>query len=226
MFGNTDRKLTLALEKPGSAPAPKLQLSLTKGGVFTAEVWWDCDPAHADDVDVHGLGCADNGEGAKVTSLDRVLSTYNTKKMNPRGGVLQNNPDGSFSALGGALTHSGDKRVQKNTERITIDTSLLPSDVNEIPLIATVHRADHGEEHEADHDSDEESAFADIEVVEVTIRNEGGQVLATYVLSDEFGEFDVVQLGSIMLSDDGIAEYAPVGRGFNGDFNDVLGFFS
>ncbi len=214
--------LTLPLEKPkpGLPPAPRLQLSLAKGGVFTIEVFWDCDPAHADDADVHALACT-NG---KVTGFDRVLSTYNTKKMNPNG-VIQNNPDGTFDILGGAMTHSGDKRVQNNTEVVKVDTSRLPDDIDEIPLIVTVHRADHGSEHESEHESEDEAAFADIEVVKVTIKDAGGQVLGTYVLSDEFGEDDVVQVGTVMITDK-VSEYAPVGRGFSGDFNDVLAVFS
>ena len=39
------------------------------------------------------------------------------------------------------------------------------------------------------------------------------------------GEFNVVQLGSVMLSANGGWEYVPVGVGFQGDFNDVLGSF-
>ena len=65
-----------------------------------------------------------------------------------------------------------------------------------------------------------------IEVCTVTISDEGGKELAAYKLSDEFGDFNVVQLGSIMLADDGSWVYAPVGRGFTGTINDVLSQFS
>jgi tellurium resistance protein TerD len=190
------------------------------------KIAWECEADHQDDVDVHALEASNSGNGARVTSLESVLSTYNTKKMNPRGGVLPNNADGSFATPSGGLQHSGDIRVQGNSETIIIDGSRLPSGVNEIPLFATVHRADHGEEHEADHDSDEEAAFADIEVCTVTITDDGGKALAAYKLSDEFGDFNVVQLGSVMLGDDGAWVYAPVGRGFTGTINDVLAHFS
>jgi tellurium resistance protein TerD len=218
--------LTLTLEKPGIAAPKKLQLSLNKGARFMVKIAWECEADHQDDVDVHALEASNSGNGARVTSLESVLSTYNTKKMNPRGGVLPNNADGSFSTPSGGLQHSGDIRVQGNSETITIDGSRLPSGINEIPLFATVHRADHGEEHEADHDSDEEAAFADIEVCTVTISDESGKQLAAYKLSDEFGDFNVVQLGSVMLGDDGAWAYAPVGRGFTGTINDVLAHFS
>ena len=216
--------LTLSLEKPG-ADAPKLRLSLNKGARFTAKVEWQCDGDHADDVDVHALEARNTGSGAKVTALDQVLSTYNTKRMNPQGGALPNNADGSFQTPGGGLVHSGDKRVQNNTESIVIDGSKLPDGVNEIPIFVTVHEAGHGAGHETDHDSAEEAAFGDIDVCTITLSDETGKELGAYKLSDEFKEFNVVQLGSVLLGDSGW-EYAAVGRGFNGNFNDVIAHFS
>ncbi len=216
--------LTLSLQKPG-ADAPKLRLSLNKGARFTAKVEWQCDADHADDVDVHALEARNAGNGAKVTSLDQVLSTYNTKRMNPQGGALPTNPDGSFQTPGGGLVHSGDKRVQNNTESIVIDGSKLPAGVNEIPIFVTVHEAEHGTGHEAGGDAEEEAAFGDIDVCTITLSDETGKELGAYKLSDEFKEFNVVQLGSVLLGDSGW-EYAPVGRGFNGNFNDVIAHFS
>lgn len=218
--------LTLSLEKPGVKAPKKLQLSLNKGARFTVKIAWECEADHQDDVDVHALEASNSGSGARVTKLESILSTYNTRKMNPKGGVLPTNPDGSFATPSGGLSHSGDIRVQGNYETITIDGSRIPDGVNEIPLFATVHKADHGDEHEADHDSDEEAAFADIEICTVTIAGEDGKELGYYKLSDEFGEFNVVQLGSIMLTESGSWEYAPVGRGFTGTINDVLAQFS
>lgn len=216
--------LTLNLEKPG-VPAPKsLKLSLQKGAVFTATIFWDCHPAHKDDLDVHAFEAVNNGSGAKVWGLAGVLSTYNTKKMS-RLGALPVNADGSFATPSGGLTHSVDVRIQGSSEVITIDGSKLPAGVNEVPLIATVHEADHGAGHEGGHEGEEEAAFADIEICTVTIADQRGTVLGSYTLSKEFGEFNVVQLGSIMYGDEGWV-YVPVGRGFTGDLNDVLAHFS
>ena len=216
--------LTLPLEKPGAAPS-KLRLSLNKGARFTVEVRWECDADHADDVDVHALEGVNDGFGAKVTELTAVLSTYNTTRMNPRGGVLRTNADGSFQTPGGGLTHSGDMRVQNNSESIVIDGSKLPIGVNEIPILVTVHEADHGEDHDGGEEDEDEPAFGDIDLCVITLTDDAGRELATYQLSSEFKEFNVVQLGSILLGPDGW-EYAAVGRGFNGDFNDVLAHFS
>lgn len=217
--------LTLSLDKPGAKPAQKLQLSLNKGASFTVTVAWKCNAQHEDDVDIHALEARNDGGGAKVTALEQILSTYNTTRMSPRTGVLTSAVDGSFATSSGALRHSGDIRVQGNSETIVIDGSKLPAGVNEIPLFATVHKAEHGREHEGGTESEEEAAFADIEVCTVTITDEGGQELGAYQLSKEFGEFNVVQLGSVMHGDGGW-EYAPVGRGFTGTINDVLSHFS
>lgn len=217
--------LTLTLDKPGAAPARKLQLSLNKGASFRVTVAWKCDAQHQDDVDIHALETRNEGGGAKVLTLEQVLSTYNTTRMSPKTGVLATAEDGSFATPSGGLRHSGDIRVQGNTEAIVIDGSKLPEGVNEIPLFATVHKAEHGQGHEEGAASEEEAAFADIDVCTVTIADESGRELGAYQLSKEFGEFNVVQLGSIMHSDNGW-EYAPVGRGFTGTFNDVLSHFS
>ena len=143
-----------------------------------------------------------------------------------RSGVLKNNADGSFATPSGGLSHSGDIRKQgQQAEILVIDGSKVPPEVNEIPLFATVHKADHGEEHEEEHEDEDEAAFADIDVCIVTISDESGRVLGKYKLSDEFGEFNVVQLGSVMLNGNGGWEYVPVGVGFKGDFNEALGNF-
>lgn len=216
--------LTLSLEKPGAAPAKKLQLSLSKGSRFKVEVTWECDASHQDDVDIHGFEARNDGNGAKVSALEHILSTYNTKKMSPRSGVLPANPDGSFSTPSGGLTHSGDIRVQGNVESIVIDGSKIPTGINEIPLFATVHKAEHGSEHESGDASEVEAAFADIERCTIIISGEDGNELGSYQLSEEFGDFNVVQLGSVMFDGSGW-QYAPVGRGFTGTINDVLGHF-
>lgn len=216
--------LTLSLAKPGETSS-KLKLSLNKGARFTARVEWQCDAGHRDDVDVHALEARNDGNGAKVADLASVLSTYNTRRMNPSDGTLPTAPDGSFQTPSGGLAHSGDKRVQKNSETVVIDGSKLPTGVNEIPIFVTVHEAEHGGAHETEHGSSEEAAFGDIDVCTITLLDDSGKELGAYKLSDEFKEFNVVQLGSVLLGDKGW-EYAAVGRGFNGNFNDVLGHFS
>lgn len=217
--------LTLALEKPG-VNAPKLSLSLTKGARFTVTVAWSCNADHQDDIDIHALAAVNDGAGARVTSLQDVLSTYNTTRMNPQGGALPTNPDGSFQTSDGGLIHTGDKRIQNSTESIVIDGSKLRAGVNEVPIFATVHEADHGGQHADEADEDEEgAAFGDIDLCTITLTDSAGRELGAYKLSDEFRQFNAVQLGSVMLGPKGW-EFAAVGRGFNGTLNDILAHFS
>ncbi|MBF6599102.1 MAG: TerD family protein [Dehalococcoidia bacterium] len=204
--------LTLALEKPGET-TPKLRLSLSKGERFHVTVGWRCGHTHIHDVDVHALEARNAGAGAKVSRLESILSTYNTKLMNPQGGVLVNNSDGSFATPEGAVTHSPDVREQGSEETITIDGSRLPEGVNEIPIFVTIHS------------NGEAETFDEIEQAGITIADDAGKELGAYQLSSEFKEFNVVQFGSIILGEQGW-EYAPVGRGFVGTFNDVLAQFS
>ncbi len=214
--------LTLSLEKPGAA-TPKLALSLNKGAQFTVKVEWSCNDAHQDDVDVHALAARNDGNGAKVADLGSVLSTYNTKRMNPAGGALATNPDGSFQTPDGGLVHSGDMRVQNNFESIVIDGSKLGEAINEIPIFVTVHKAGViGRQRTAE---DDEPGFADVDVCTITLTDTDGKELGAYLLSDEFKEFNAVQLGSILRGPNGW-EYAAVGRGFNGTLNDILAHFS
>ncbi len=204
--------LTLSLEKPG-APASKLRLSLTKSSRFTVTLAWKCEHAHVHDVDVHALEARNSGDGAKVGGLEGILSTYNTKLMNPKGGVLETRPDGSFATPSGALLHSPDIREQGSSESIVVDGSRIPAGVNEIPIFVTIHSRG------------ERETFEEVMDARISIADDSGTELGAYQLSDEFKEFNVVQFGSLLLGDD-VWEYAPVGRGFVGDLNDVLAQFS
>lgn len=204
--------LTLALEKPG-AGVEKLHLSLSKGARFTVNVEWECHHAHVHDVDVHALEARNAGSGAKVSRLESVLSTYNTTLMNPSAGLLPPAPDGSFATPGGGLTHSVDRREQGSSETIVIDGSRLAEGVNEIPIFVTIHS------------KGEVEKFEEIERASISISDDAGKEMGAYLLSDEFKDFNVVQFGSVIFGEKGW-EYAPVGRGFVGDFNDVLAQFS
>ena len=202
--------LSLSLSKPGDAPVSKLKLNLSKGAKFFVELLWDSE----EDLDAHALLATNSGSGAKVTQMTQVLSTYNAKKTNPDG-VLENNADLSFSTPEGALTHSGDIKVGKPEgveEMITIDTSKIPSTVNEIPIFVTIHPAG-------------KTKFREVTNAGIRIKDDSGKVLGEYLLTNEFAEFDCVQMGSVEL-ENGQWVYAPVGSGFNGDFNVILGYFS
>lgn len=200
----------MKLHKPGDN-VPKLSLSLKKASIFNIELSWDSTA----DVDAHALLATNHGSGAKVTTFDQVLSTYNAKKTNPDG-TLITNPDGSFSTPCGSLTHSGDSRdgtSQDVDESIRIDGSKIKNGENEILIFVTIH-APHG------------TKFSQVKDAKITIKDDAHKILCEYKLSSEFSSFDAVQMGSIILTGDGAFQFYPVGVGFNGDFNTILSNFS
>lgn len=202
--------LVLALQKPGEA-APKLSLNLAKPARFSVELFWDS----PHDLDAHALLATNPGQGgAKVSSFDHILSTYNAKKTNPNGTLLTL-ADGRFSTPDGSLTHSGDARTGISSdvdEILSIDGAKIPEGVNEIPIFVTIHPTT-------------STTFASVRSAGIRIKNEQGSVLGDYQLSNQFSAFDAVQMGSLLLGPKGW-EYLAVGSGFNGDFNFILSHFS
>lgn len=201
--------LELKLAKPGDA-APKLSLNLSKPARFKVELYWDS----PHDLDSHALLATNQGQGAKVTSFDQVLSTYNATRTNPQG-ALVTQPDGSFSTPEGGISHSGDARsgVHREVDEVlSIDGARIAAGVNEIPIFVTIHAAG-------------AATFATVKQAGIRIKNDQGQVLGEYQLSQEFAQFNAVQMGSLMLDASGW-HYLAAGSGFNGDFNFILSHFS
>src|SRR5574343_961871 len=97
--------LVLSLTKEGDAPK-KLSLNLRKEDRFTIRLSWE----GANDLDLHALVCVNTGNGAKASSLDDILSTYNVARRidGQMVGTLPIAADGTFSVHGGALVHSAD----------------------------------------------------------------------------------------------------------------------
>lgn len=206
-------KLTLTLTKAGDAPKPHLVLNISKPSKFTVELSWDS----TEDLDAHALLAKNSGSGAKITDMSQVLSTFNTG-IPLTDGTSKTRVAGDkrpFQTPEGALQHSGDARSGVGAdvdEIITVNGSLIPDGVNEIPIFVTIYPGG-------------SSTFAHVKEASIRIKNDQGTVLAEYKLSDEFGAFDAVQMGSLILGDNGWS-YAPVGSGFNGDLNTILASFS
>lgn len=209
--------LQLNLLKAGE-DAPKLALSLDKGEMFKVRLSWDGDT----DLDLHALVAVNAGNGAKVSSFDDILSTYNVKRT-IRGqvvGTLTKKADGSFEVHDGALVHSPDALDGNATDGddeyvIVHPDRLAPPAVGaiEIPLVAMIHPQSAGK------------AFRLVKNAKVVVENSQGQELLNVSLSDQFGEFVGVQMGSIMIEPSG-SSFVAIGVGFNSDFNQVLGHFS
>lgn len=208
--------LQLNLTKPGDT-VQKLSLNLSKGDRFKVRLAWDGDV----DLDLHALVAVNAGQGAKVSSFEDLLSCYNVKRVvrGEESGYLPLAADKSFSVHNGALVHSPDAtdgHSDGDDEFVTIrpDSLAKPSHgILEIPLVATIHPQNTGKK------------FRDVKNAHVYVEDSNGKLLLDVSLSQQFGEFVGVQMGSIMVEANGSSFYA-VGSGFNGDFNSVLGAFS
>lgn len=204
--------LKLELTKPGEV-APKLKLNLSKPSRFSVELWWDSEQ----DLDGHALLCRNDGAGAKVIGMEGLLSTYNTGLPLADGSAAsrQSGDSRPFKTPCGSLTHSGDARtgVDKDIDEvITIDGAAIPQGVNEIPIFVTIHPSGN-------------STFAQVKRAGCSIKNDQGVSLGEFELSNQFGQFDVVQMGTLVLGDSGW-EYIAAGSGLNGDLNTILEHFS
>lgn len=208
--------LQLNLTKPGDT-APKLSLNLSKGERFKVRLTWDGET----DLDLHALVAINTGAGAKVSSFEDILSPYNVQRV-VRGqatGTLPLAADKTFSVHNGAVIHSPDATdgfKDGDDEWVSIrPDSLMPPAVGaiEIPLVAMIHPQSAGKK------------FHDVKNARVAIENAAGQELLNVSLSNQFGEFMGVQMGSIMIDAAG-SSFVAVGVGFNTDFNQVLAHFS
>jgi tellurium resistance protein TerD len=209
--------LVLNLSKAGDRAPQKLSLNLTKAERFKVRLAWEGQT----DLDLHAIVCANHGDGAKASSLEDILSAYNLRRRigGSEVGVLDKRADGSFAVHDGALVHSPDAidgDQLEVDEWIEVDPARLapaPGAAIEIPLLAMIHQKTVARR------------FRDVSNAWVSIENASGKELMNARLSMQFGEFVGVQMGSIMIDDEG-THFAPVGVGFNGDFNSVLEHFS
>lgn len=203
----------LSLVKEGEQK-PKLTLNLAKTARFSVELFWES----SHDLDGHALlATNNNGAGAKVTSMDQVLSTYNSNLPLADGSSATRTPGDKrpFTTRCKSLHHSGDARTGIGAavdEIISIDGAAIPAGVNELPIFVTIHPS-------------KSAKFSQVTDAGIRIKDDSGKVLGEYQLSNQFGEFDAVQMGSLILNSNGW-EYAAAGSGFNGDFNTILEYFS
>jgi tellurium resistance protein TerD len=204
--------------KPGDA-GQKLSLNLTKSQPFKMVLSWD----EGMDLDLHVLRCVNTGSGAKATTMEDVLSTYNVERHVRINGVMETvgtikkNADGTFAVYGGAMVHSKDAEdgsAEDVDEWVKIYPEKLPrvtDGVVELPLLAMIHQ--------------QNKHFADVKNPKLVVFDMAGAPLLQINLSQEFGQYNGVHAGSIVITDQG-AEFHSFGSGFNSDFNEMLGNFS
>jgi tellurium resistance protein TerD len=213
--------LTLTLTKPGES-AQKLSLNLSKNEIFRVTLSWDERGSEKTDIDLHAIVGVNTGQGAKASALDDILSAYNVRRKigGQETGILDRKADGTFEIHNGALVHSPDALdglQDGDDEWIRIDPSKLTRpDAGhiEIPLIALIHNAQ------------STRRFRNVANAQVVVTNSSGKEMLRATLSDQFGDFAGVQMGSIIIEPNGVAVFHAVGVGFNGDFNTVLETFS
>jgi tellurium resistance protein TerD len=195
----------------------KFSLNLKKDEKFTVILKWTGDT----DLDSHALLCRNGGSGGKISTFEDILSTYNVKRQigGQVVGTLDKDTNGNFEIYGGALVHTADLTgaADEEVETIVINPAKLPTmtpgSAYEIPIIAMIHPQSGAKK------------FKDVQNASVVILDDIGGEIMKATLSNEFGEFIGVQMGSIIIDSTG-THFEAVGVGFNEDFNGVLGYFS
>lgn len=208
--------LTVNLAKPSDAPK-KLMLNLKKNESFLVRLAWDCQS----DLDLHALVAVNQGAGARISEFEDILSVYNVQRTvrGQKEGYLPLAADKTFSVHGGALLHSPDatdgQLSDEDDEWVRIFPSKLQLPANgylEIVLVAMIHGGS-------------KPVFKNVKNARVIVENEDRDQLLVVNLSDHFADFTGVQMGTVIIDGSG-PSFSPVGVGFLGDFNDVLGQFS
>jgi tellurium resistance protein TerD len=205
--------------KPGDAGA-KLSLNLKKAEPFKIALSWD----EGKDLDLHALFCVNRGDGlgAKASVMEDILSSYNVKRtiQGEITGTLSKNPDGTFSTHNGSMLHSKDAdngQSDGEDEWVKIYPDKLPAvDANsviEIPLISMIHPQSGG------------ASFSLVKNPKIVVYDMSGAPLLQINLSQDFGQYCGVHIGSIVIVDQ-TPSFQSVGNGFVTDFNSVLANYS
>lgn len=209
--------LTLNPSKSGSAP--KLTLSTRKEDEFVVKLMWDGEL----DIDLHALAAVNTGQGAKVSSLDDVLSPFNLLRT-IRGqteGTIKPNVDGTYEIHRGALVHSKDATdglADGVDEWLRVRPARFErpaSGTVEVPIVVMTHHDDPARR----------PVFRQARNLRLEIVDAHGALVEQVNVSEAFGEFNSLHGGSLVI-DDGGCHYVSQGSGFQGDINTVLSYFS
>lgn len=198
--------IQLNLSKETKAP---IQLSLSKVNKYIVDLFWDS----KHDLDVHAIALQDG----HYTGADDILSTYNPNL------VLVDNPNinhtsggkGPFQSINGSMVHNGDRRsgIQANQqspdEQIEINIAKIPANINEISFFVTIHPA-------------ATAKFREVNDAKMIIKDDSNKELLQANLTNDFDQYDFVQMGSIVRNSTGGWDFNPVAFGENGDFNTIL----
>lgn len=201
--------IQLDLSKEVKAP---ISFSLSKVRRYIVELYWES----AHDLDAHAIALKDG----KLTCEDDILSTYNNQLVLTEDVSVNHNPRSEikkpFQNLSGSLMHSGDARTglsinaREPDEIVIIDTTKIDPSKNEISFFVTSHPPC-------------KAKFNEVKDVKLLIKNDEGEILLTANLKQDFDQYDMVQMGSLMLNPvTNDWEFSTIAVGLNGQFNNIL----
>jgi tellurium resistance protein TerD len=125
--------------------------------------------------------------------------------------TVKKNPDKTFITADGSMKHFGDLKAG-GEERIEIDFSLLPSEIDDITIFATIHKAkENGQDFSQTKDSY-------VRIIDLETNAE----LCIYQLKESFAGKTAVQVGSLFKKNDSWS-FQTTGGGMVASLNDILG---
>lgn len=195
-----------------SSQAP-ISFNLSKVQKYIVELYWES--KHDLDVSAFLLNSSD-----KIESYQDVISTYNSNLF-LLDDMSKNHMSGGkepFTNESRSVIHMGDKRTgisvneREPDEVMEIVLNLIPSGKDRVPFCISSHPP-------------HIVKFKDVSGCKLVIKDDTGKVMLVSNLTNDFDEFDMVQLGSI-VNIGGDWQYDPKGVGINGNFNTLIEVFS
>lgn len=199
--------IQLDLSKDATAP---ISFSLSKVQRYTVELYWESQH----DLDAHAIAL----KNGKLTSADDILSTYNSSLVQVDNPTVNHKVGGkeSFRNKSSSLIHNGDKRTgisvsaQTPDEVLIVDLTKINNDLNEVSFFITNHPP-------------RSAKFREVNDAKIVIKDDSGEALLTANLTHDFDDFDMVQMGSLVLNPSTQGwEFKPHAAGINGTFNNIL----
>ena len=202
--------IQLNLTKEAAAP---ISFSLCKIQKYIVELYWESQH----DLDVHAIAL----RGGKLTGIQGILSTYNSSLVTSANPAVKHVSGGKemFQNVEGSLIHHGDARTGINVnqalpdEILTVDLPKLAGGEDEIGFFITTHPPSNAK-------------FSEVSNAKLVIKDDSGATLLTANLTNDFDQFDMVQMGSLVLNPVSNGwEFNPHATGINGSFNDIIAMF-
>ena len=199
--------LDLKLKDEGQSP---ISFGLSKINTYIVELYWKS----KHDLDAHAIMLEG---GSHKNDLDNILSTYNPHLVLVENPSINHHPSGrkAFRNVSGSLEHTGDARtgVQIDAEApdevLKIHVDKWKKSSEKIAFFNSIHPPS-------------TAKFNEVSEAKIVIKEEGGKTLLIANLSTDFGQYDIVQFGSLLRLPSGEVQFDPASVGLNGNFNDII----